>query len=126
VGLVSSVAGDPARNPKETRMSAWMADIEQVTVANENLRTVVYTGQHTQLTLMCLAPGEDIGWERHGHLDQFLRVEQGNGRVDLGETEETVDESHEVGADWAVIVPAGTWHNLVNTGAGELKMYSLY
>ncbi|MFZ0012574.1 MAG: cupin domain-containing protein [Acidimicrobiia bacterium] len=107
-------------------MSAWMADIEQVTADNENFRTVIYTGRHTQLTLMCLAPGEDIGWERHGHLDQFLRVERGEGRVDLGETEESVDESQEVGADWAVIVPAGMWHNLVNTGTGDLKLYSLY
>lgn len=103
-----------------------MADIEQVTADNENFRTVIYTGRHTQLTLMCLAPGEDIGWERHGHLDQFLRVERGEGRVDLGETEESVDESQEVGADWAVIVPAGMWHNLVNTGTGDLKLYSLY
>jgi mannose-6-phosphate isomerase-like protein (cupin superfamily) len=103
-----------------------MADIEQLTADNENFRTVIYTGRHTQLTLMCLAPGEDIGWERHGHLDQFLRVEQGMGRVDLGETEESVDQSHDVVADWAVIVPAGTWHNLVNTGDGDLKLYSLY
>ena len=87
---------------------------------------MVYTGEHTQLTLMRLAPGEHIGWERHGHLDQFLRLEQGQARVDFGRSEDTVDESHEVLADWALIVPAGVWHNVVNTGQEEVKLYSLY
>ena len=86
----------------------------------------MYTGSHTQLTLMRLQPGEDIGWETHGDLDQFLRLEQGQGRLDLGRSEERVDESHEVVADRAFIIPAGMWHNVVNTGEGDLKLYSLY
>jgi mannose-6-phosphate isomerase-like protein (cupin superfamily) len=104
----------------------WIGDIERETLDNETFRTVVYTGAHTQLTLMRLAPGEDIGLEAHPHLDQFLRVEAGRGRVELGRSEDAVDETHEVEADWAVIVPAGVWHNLVNTGDEELKLYSLY
>ncbi|MFV1991792.1 MAG: cupin domain-containing protein [Acidimicrobiales bacterium] len=107
-------------------MLGWLADIEKLTLENENFRTVVYTGEHTQLTLMRLAPGEDIGWERHGHLDQFLRLEQGQARVDFGRNEDAVDESHEVLDDWAVIVPAGVWHNVVNTGQEDVKLYSLY
>ena len=107
-------------------MLGWVADIERATLDNETFRTVVFTGEHAQLTLMCLRPGEDIGRERHAHLDQFLRVEQGRGRVELGRTEETVDETHEVADDWAIVVPAGIWHNLVNTGTGDLKLYSLY
>ena len=107
-------------------MLGWIGDIEQATLDNETFRTVLFTGDHTQLTVMRLAPGEDIGREAHPHLDQFLRIEQGEGRVELGATEEQIDETHKVSDNWAVIVPAGVWHNIVNTGAGELKLYSLY
>jgi mannose-6-phosphate isomerase-like protein (cupin superfamily) len=75
---------------------------------------------------MRLLPGEEIGWESHHTRDQFLRFEQGHARVEFGASEETVDETHEVEDDWAVIVPAGVWHNVVNVGAGDLKLYSLY
>jgi mannose-6-phosphate isomerase-like protein (cupin superfamily) len=107
-------------------MLGWVGDIEQETLDNETFRTVAFTGQHTQLTVMRLAPGEDIGWEAHGDRDQFLRIESGEGRLELGRSESSVDETHEVEDDWAVIVPAGVWHNVVNTGAGDLKLYSLY
>lgn len=107
-------------------MLGWVGDIEQQTLDNDTFRTVAYTGAHTQLTFMRLAPGEDIGREAHPHLDQFLRVESGRGRVELGESEDRIEETYEVGPDWAVIVPAGVWHNLVNTGDDELKLYSLY
>ncbi len=107
-------------------MLGWIGDIERETLDNETFRTVVFTGAHTQLTLMRLAPGEDIGREAHPQLDQFIRVEQGHGRVELGEIEDRVDEAYDVGPDWAVVVPAGVWHNLVNTGDRDLKLYSLY
>lgn len=107
-------------------MLGWVADVEATTLDNQNFRSVVFTGEHTQLTVMRLKPGEDIGWEAHDNLDQFLRVEQGSGRVELGRSEDNVDETHDVGPDWAIIVPAGVWHNLVNTGADDVKLYSLY
>lgn len=107
-------------------MLGWVGDIERATLDNQNFRTVVFTGEHTQLTLMRLGPGEDIGREAHPHLDQFLRIEQGSGRVEFGRTEEGIDETHDVADDWAIVVPAGVWHNVVNTGDGELKLYSLY
>ena len=107
-------------------MLGWLDDIEKVTLANETFRTVVFTGEHTQLTVMRLGPGEEIGWESHHDRDQFLRLEQGQARVEFGRTEEAVDETHQVGDDWAFIVPAGVWHNVVNTGAEHLKLYSLY
>jgi mannose-6-phosphate isomerase-like protein (cupin superfamily) len=107
-------------------MPGWIGDIEQATLDNETFRTVLFTGDHTQLTVMRLAPGEDIGREAHPHLDQFLRIERGRGRVELGATEGQIDETHDVGDNWAVIVPAGVSHNIVNTGTGELKLYSLY
>ncbi|HEX2578277.1 MAG TPA: cupin domain-containing protein, partial [Aquihabitans sp.] len=77
-----------------------MADIERVTLDNTNFRTVVHTGEHTQLTVMRLAPGEEIGWEAHDHLDQFLRVEQGTGRLDFGRSEDSVEEQHDLADDW--------------------------
>jgi mannose-6-phosphate isomerase-like protein (cupin superfamily) len=107
-------------------MLGWVGDIERETLDNTTFRTVVFTGEHTQLTVMRLAPGEDIGREAHHDRDQFLRIEQGQARVELGRTEDAIDETHEVADDWAVIVPAGVWHNVVNTGSGELKLYSLY
>jgi mannose-6-phosphate isomerase-like protein (cupin superfamily) len=107
-------------------MIGWAGNIEQATVDNETFRTVLFTGQHTQLTVMNLPPGEEIGQEAHPHLDQFVRVEQGRARVELGRAEGQVDETHDLEEDWAVVVPAGTWHNVVNMGTAPLKLYSLY
>ena len=107
-------------------MLGWVGNVEQETLANENFRTVVFTGGRIQLTVMRLAPGEEIGVEMHDHLDQFLRIEQGSGRVTFGQAEDQVDEEHDVGHDWAIIVPGGVWHNVINTGSGDLKLYSLY
>ena len=107
-------------------MLGWVGDIERETLDNETFRTVVFTGEHTQLTVMRLAPGEDIGWEAHQDRDQFLRLEQGRGRAEFGRSEDEVEERHDVEDDWAVIVPAGVWHNIVNAGDEELKLYSLY
>jgi mannose-6-phosphate isomerase-like protein (cupin superfamily) len=107
-------------------MLAWVGDIEKATLENDTFRTALFTGEHTQLTVMRLAPGEDIGREAHDGIDPFLRIEQGTARVELGTTEEQIDEAHDVEDDWAIIIPAGVWHNVVNTGDGELKLYSLY
>jgi mannose-6-phosphate isomerase-like protein (cupin superfamily) len=107
-------------------MLGWVGDIERATLENETFRTVVHTGEHVQLTVMRLAPGEDIGREVHPHLDQFLRIESGTGRVEFGPSETVVDETNDVAEDWAIVVPAGVWHNVVNTGDGDLKLYSIY
>jgi mannose-6-phosphate isomerase-like protein (cupin superfamily) len=107
-------------------MLGWIGNVEQATLDNDTFRTVLFTGEHTQLTVMRLGPGEDIGREAHPHLDQFLRIEQGTGRAELGRSEDAIDETHEVEDDWAIIVPAGVWHNVVNTGSGDMKLYSLY
>ena len=107
-------------------MLGWVGNVDQETLANENFRTVLFTGGRIQLTVMRLAPGEEIGVEMHEHLDQFLRIEQGSGRVTFGRAEDQVDEEHDVEDDWAIIVPGGVWHNVINTGSGDLKLYSLY
>jgi mannose-6-phosphate isomerase-like protein (cupin superfamily) len=104
----------------------WIQDIEKLTKDNETFRTVLFTGKYSQLTVMTIQPGEEIGNEVHEDHDQFLRIEQGKARVDLGTTGEKVEESHEAEDDWAIIVPAGTWHNVVNTGSEALKLYSIY
>ncbi len=107
-------------------MLGWIDDIARLTLGNEQFRAVIHTGEHTQLTVMRLGPGEEIGWESHGHLDQFLRIEQGRARVEFGRTGDAVDETREVEDDWGVIVPAGVWHNVVNIGIDDVKLYSLY
>jgi mannose-6-phosphate isomerase-like protein (cupin superfamily) len=107
-------------------MLGWVGDIEQATLDNDTFRRVLFTGDHTQLTVMRIAPGEDIGVEAHDDRDQFLRIEQGQARVEFGKSRDAMDEHHDVSDDWAVIVPAGVWHNVVNTGDSDLKLYSLY
>jgi mannose-6-phosphate isomerase-like protein (cupin superfamily) len=107
-------------------MAGWVDNIEAVTLENTNFRTVIYTGKHSQLTVMSIPPGGEVGWEAHGHLDQFLRLEAGKARLDLGSNKDSVDESHDIEDDWALIIPAGTWHNVVNTGDVDLKLYSIY
>ena len=107
-------------------MIGWVGDIEEATVSNGTFRTVLFTGGHTQLTVMRLKPGEEIGAEAHDGIDQFIRVEEGSATVTMGPSKDAVDETHELRDDWAVIIPSGVWHNVVNTGGGPLKLYSLY
>ncbi len=107
-------------------MPGWVQNIEQATLDNDNFRTVLFTGDQTQLTVMSLGPGEEIGLEAHDDIDQFLRIESGKARVEFGSARDQIDETHDVEDDWTVIVPAGVWHNVVNTGDGDLKLYSLY
>lgn len=107
-------------------MRGWSANIEEATTSNSTFRTVVFTGKHMQLTVMSIPAGGEIGLEVHDDRDQFLRVEEGSARVVMGGSKEKLDETHELKDDWAVIVPAGTWHNVINTGKAALKLYSLY
>jgi mannose-6-phosphate isomerase-like protein (cupin superfamily) len=103
----------------------FVTNIEQATLANENYRTTLWTGKQMQLTLMTIQPGHDIGLEVHDDHDQFLRIEEGEATVYMGPAEDAL-ETRAAGDDDAVFVPAGTWHNLVNTGDAPLKLYSIY
>jgi mannose-6-phosphate isomerase-like protein (cupin superfamily) len=87
---------------------------------------VVSTGAHLQLVVMSLAPGEEIGLEVHHDRDQFLRVEEGAAMVTLGPDDEVIEKTIALGEDWACIIPAGRWHNVINCGHGPLKLYSIY
>lgn len=100
-------------------MKGYITNIEQATLNNTYYRRVLYTAKNSQLVLMNLQPGEEIGEEIH-HLDQFIRFEQGVAKVIL----DNVD--HMVEADFAVVIPAGTKHNVVNIGDSELKLYTVY
>ncbi len=97
-----------------------MENIEEETLNNTDYRRVVFTGRYMQLVLMSLKAGEEIGNEVHG-LDQFIRVEKGQAKLVLNNTEEFAMTD-----DFVVIIPAGTWHNVINTGDADLKLYSIY
>ena len=95
-------------------------NIEKVTVENEDFRRVLYTGEHLQLVLMTLQPGDEIGEEVHPDRDQFFRIEEGEGVIDIDGKENRVED------DFAVIVPAGARHNVRNTGSAPLRLYTIY
>lgn len=101
-------------------MKGFVDDIEKLTKDNSDFRRVVYTGKHMQLVLMTLKPGEEIGAEVHETHDQFLRFEDGEGEVVID------GATHRVEDDFAVVVPAGARHNVINTGDSPLKLYTLY
>lgn len=100
-------------------MKGYIQDIEALAVANSDFRRVLYTAEHSQLVLMSLLPHEDIGSEVHT-LDQFFRVEQGDGEAELNGARTPLH------AGSAVLVPAGVRHNIINTGAEPMKLYTLY
>jgi len=104
----------------------FVINIEQATKKNNTFRTALWTGSHLQLTLMSINVGDDIGIENHPNLDQFLRVEQGQGIVKMGDHKDNLYFQKQVSADYAIIIPAGKWHNLINTGNVPLKLYSIY
>lgn len=105
---------------KVKNMIGFVGNIEELTENNTNFRQVVYTGQHSQLVLMCLNAGEEIGVEVHEIVDQFLRIETGGGKVILN------GEEHLIKAGDAIVVPAGVEHNVINTSEGQMKLYTVY
>src|SRR3989338_8909453 len=100
-------------------MKGYIINIEKETKENIDFRRVLYTARNSQLVLMNIMPGEEIGEETHG-LDQFIRFETGKGRVVWDDIE------HDVEGEYAVVIPARTKHNVVNTGNAELKLYTIY
>lgn len=100
-------------------MKGFVKNIEEIAIKNNDFRQVLYTAKNCQLVIMSLKPNEEIGMEVH-HLDQFFRVEEGTGEAILDGVH------HAISAGFAVIVPAGTNHNIVNTGNTSMKLYTLY
>jgi mannose-6-phosphate isomerase-like protein (cupin superfamily) len=101
-------------------MTGFVDDIEYRTENNRAFRRVLYTGPHMQLVVMTLLPGEEIGEEVHEHTDQFFRVEEGKGEVSMD------GRTTRIESDAAMLVPAGTRHNVRNAGVKSLKLYTLY
>ena len=101
-------------------MKGYCENIEVRTIGNDDFRRVLYTGKNLQLVLMTLQPGEEIGSEVHDDRDQFFRIEEGEGIVDIDGVANAVSD------DFAVIVPAGARHNVRNTGNAPLRLYTLY
>jgi len=113
-------------NLKDYGPNPFIVDLEKAAEQNNNFRTALWTGPHLQLTLMSLNVHEDIGLEMHPNLDQFIRIEEGQGLVKMGKSKDNLDIQANVREGYAFIVPAGTWHNLINTGNRPLKLYSIY
>ena len=100
-------------------MKGYVINIENATLENDNYRKVLYTGKSSQLVLMTIQPGDEIGSETHD-LDQFIRIEAGQAVVTLDGVNHALED------DWAVVIPAGTEHNVVNNGDEPLRLYSIY
>lgn len=102
-------------------MTGYVGKIEELTLANTFFRQVIFTGVYSQLVLMSLQPSEEIGMEMHGSVDQFFRIEKGQGKVIMNGEESVISDG------FAVVVPAGTQHNVINTSeTEELKLYTIY
>ena len=104
----------------------FVFNINHATNMNPNFRTTLWTGQDMQLTLMCIPIGGNIGVEMHSDVDQFIRIESGRAAVYMGACQNSLQKIACVDKNYAIIVPAGTWHNIVNMDNAPLKLYSLY
>jgi mannose-6-phosphate isomerase-like protein (cupin superfamily) len=101
-------------------------DIEAATRRNDNYRTVAWTGTYLQVTLMSIPAGESIGLEAHPNTDQFLRLDAGRGRCVMGPAEDQLTFEQDVADGWSIQVPAGTWHDVINTGDEPMRLYAIY
>lgn len=101
-------------------------DIERTVKENTNYRSVAWSGRYLQVTLMSIPAGGDIGLEAHPETDQFLRLDAGRGRVQMGPAKDKLTFEKEVSNGWCVLVPAGTWHNITNIGATPMQVYAIY
>lgn len=117
---------DDSTKSKDYGPEPFAINIEEATKENNYFRSTLWTGKHYQLTLMSIDPGDDIGLEIHPDVDQFLRIEEGQGIVKMGNSQKHLDFQMKVHDGFAIFVPAGTWHNLINTGKGPIKLYSIY
>jgi mannose-6-phosphate isomerase-like protein (cupin superfamily) len=101
-------------------------NIEDATKGNKNYRSVAWSGRYLQVTLMSIPVGGDIGLEAHPETDQFLRLDAGSGKVQMGSAKDQLTFEQDVSDGWCVLVPAGTWHNITNTGATPMQVYAIY
>ena len=124
--LRRSVMGSTADRIKDIGPQPQSFDIERATKENTNYRSVAWSGRYLQVTLMSIPAGGDIGLEAHPETDQFLRLDAGSGRVQMGAAKDKLTFEKEVSDGWCVLVPAGTWHNITNIGATPMQVYAIY
>lgn len=110
---------------KDNGPNPFVTNIAEATTGNDTFRTAVWSGKYLQLTVMSIEPGDDVGMEVHDDHDQFLRLESGQATVQMGPSEDNLNE-WQAGPGDAIFVPAGSWHNVVNAGDSPLKLYSIY
>ncbi|QWH03925.1 cupin domain-containing protein (plasmid) [Bacillus mycoides] len=118
--------GDGSISLKDYGSEPFVVNINEAAKQNNTYRTALWTGKHLQVTLMSINVGEDIGLEIHPNVDQFLRIEQGQGIVQMGKSKDNLNFQRNAYDDFAIMIPAGTWHNVTNTGNIPLKLYSIY
>lgn len=111
---------------KDYGPNPFVVNLARATKQNNTYRTALWTGNHLQLTLMRIDVGDDVGLEIHPHLDQFIQIEDGQGLVQMGDNQHNLNFQREVYDGFAIIIPAGKWHNLINTGDKPIKLYSIY
>ncbi|MGO1468736.1 MAG: cupin domain-containing protein [Tissierella sp.] len=104
----------------------FVINIEKATLENNTFRTALWTGEYLQLTLMSIDVNDDIGFEVHNNLDQFIRIEQGKAFVMMGDTKDNMTFKRKITDDCIALIPAGKWHNVINVGCIPLKLYSIY
>jgi mannose-6-phosphate isomerase-like protein (cupin superfamily) len=118
--------GTAAKRIKDIGPEPQSFDIERATKENADYRSVAWSGRYLQVTLMSIPAGSDIGLEAHPQTDQFLRLDAGRGLVQMGAAKDKLTFEKEVSSGWCVLVPAGTWHNITNTGITPLQVYAIY
>ena len=111
---------------KDYGPNPFATNIDEITKRNTNFRTALWSGPYLQVTLMSIPPGGEIGLENHPNTDQFLRLEAGEGLVMMGDTKDNLNFRQRVSDGFAFVVPANTWHNLINIGNTPIKLYSIY
>lgn len=117
---------ESALDIKDYGEEPFTINIEEITKQNKNYRATLWTGKHLQVALMNIKVGDSIGLEMHPDTDQFIRIEQGIGLVQMGDSKDNLSFEKRVGEDFAVLVPAGKWHNITNIGNVPIKLYTIY
>ncbi len=112
--------------PSDYGNEPLVVDLECLALQNPYYRSSLWTGSNLQVTLMSIPVHGDIGLEMHSNIDQFLRIEDGYGLVMMGKSETILDYQQKVNDNYAIMIPAGTWHNIINIGRVPLKLYSIY
>lgn len=111
---------------KDYGLNPIVVNIEDATKQNNTFRTALWTGNNLQVTLMSIDIGDDIGLEVHTMGDQFIRIEDGDALVQMGDSQDNLSFQKKISADYAIMIPAGTWHNVKNIGSRPLKLYASY